>query len=112
VLAAPYDLGIILLGDDYLYVCSLNETVTLGGTTLLFCGETTMAHLPHIRQLRPIRLTVEETRRFACGTVGLKGEVAARLLRRLSEDTRVLEHLRATTTDLLELLEAVPPSGT
>ena len=34
--ATPYDLALVLLGDDYLDACALDASVKLGGPTLLF----------------------------------------------------------------------------
>ena len=39
VLAGPYDLGLVLLGDSYLRACALDESVELGGPTIFFAGK-------------------------------------------------------------------------
>src|SRR5262249_35262003 len=42
------------------------------------------ARLPMLRDLHPVLLSNADARRFSCGLVGLKGEVAARILKTLS----------------------------
>src|SRR5215212_11806928 len=93
VLAQPYDLGIVLLGDSYLEACALDESVRLGGPTILFCGSRIAARLPGLPNMRPVVLSNEEAKRFSYGLVGLKGEVAARLLERISSDANFVERL-------------------
>jgi hypothetical protein len=100
----PYDLGLILLGDDYLDACALDSTVELGGPTLLFCGSRAQRRLPDLDGLRSVPLTNVEARRFSCGLVALKGELAARLLDNLASDTESLSAL-FTATDVLEELD-------
>ena len=46
--AGPYDLALVLLGDDYLDACALDASVKLGGPTLLFCGKNTLKRLPKL----------------------------------------------------------------
>lgn len=80
VLAQPYDLGFILLGDAYLKACNLDEAAHLGGPTILFCGGTIAAKLPDLKALQKVVLTNNEAKRFSCGLVGLKGELGRRAL--------------------------------
>ena len=105
LLAEPYDLALILLGDSYLEACQLDEAVQLGGPTLIFCGANTAKRLPNLAMARTIILTNQDARRFSCGLVGLKGEVAARLLKHLSGDLSQLDQLIAPATDVLALLD-------
>lgn len=79
-LARPYRLAIVLLGEDYLEACGFHASFGLGGPTLVFCGAAAALKLPQSERLTPIHLGRTETPRFSCGLVGLKGEVAARLL--------------------------------
>jgi hypothetical protein len=80
LLQEDYDLGVVLLGEDYLDACQLDHRVALGGPTLVFCGQAAAVRLPPLDRLRAIPVRRHETRRFGCGLVGLKGEIGGRLL--------------------------------
>jgi hypothetical protein len=79
-LAEPHDVALVLMGNDYLTACELDEHIELGAPTLVLCGKGSLAKLPELKALKPVTLSSTDTKRFACGLVGLKGEVAARLL--------------------------------
>jgi hypothetical protein len=83
LLARPYDLALILLGDAYLEACALDESVRLSGPAILFGGNNAIARLPKIDGLHAFALTNAEARKYSCGLVALKGELAARLLSQL-----------------------------
>src|SRR5262245_1110969 len=104
LLAAPYDLGLLLLGDAYLEACSLDDAAALGGRTLMFCGAHAAARLPKLERLRPVVLRNVDARRFSCGLVGLKGELGARILDLLGHDPDALDRLWDPTADVLDLL--------
>jgi hypothetical protein len=103
---APYDLGLVLLGDDYLDACALDAGVQVGGPTLLFCGSHAQRGLPGLDGLRAVPLTNVEARRFSCGLVALKGELVARLLDARASDHGFLATLLAAP-DVLEAVETV-----
>lgn len=105
VFGRPYDLGIVLLGDSYLAACGLDDKVQLGGPTLFFCGSLAARRFPAIPQARTVVLTNKEAKRFSCGLVGLKGELAARLLSRLAGDPAFGAALATPSTDVLALLD-------
>jgi hypothetical protein len=105
IVSEPYDLGLVLLGDSYLAACALDSTVGLGGPTTLLCGANASARLPTIRQLRSIALGNAHARRFACGLVGLKGEIAGRVLKRIDAEVGTFERLRDPGGDVLALLD-------
>ncbi len=107
--AEPYELGLILLGDDYLEACALDDTVKLGGPTLLFCGRNTLRRLPKLGNLRVVTLSNAEAKRFSCGLVVLKGELAARILARMATDSGFAATLVAAA-DVLDYL-AEPAKG-
>jgi hypothetical protein len=90
VMAHPYDLGLVLLGDDYLQACELDGDIKLGGPTLFFCGKASASKLPQLPQLHPVLLGNADAKAFSCGLVGLKGEVAARVLEDLAGDPEML----------------------
>lgn len=110
VLAAPYDLALLLLGHDYLEVCDL-EHASLGGPTLMFCGER-QARVPWpASELRAIALRNADARRFSCGMTALKGELAGRILAYvacdLSHVTTLLDHDPPALLNALSALAAV-----
>jgi hypothetical protein len=91
VLAATHDLALVLLGDGYLTTCELDVNIKLGGPTLFLCGKASAAKLPVLPALHPILLSNVDAKRFSCGLVGLKGEVAARILEAIAADPKRLE---------------------
>ncbi len=114
--SAPYDFALILLGDNYLKACALDAGVKLGGMTLLFAGQGPAKKLPRIPNLRVGTLSNAEAKRFSCGLVGLKGELAARLLKLIAADPGLVQRLKDPATDVLALLDsdtgvAPKPSG-
>jgi len=106
LLARPYSLAMILLGKSYLAACRIDAALRLGSPTLLFCGSSTAQNLPCITNLKQVILSVPETRRFSCGHVGLKGEVANRILNLLidGDGLRTLARLVDPSVDVLGLL--------
>lgn len=104
-IAAPYDLALILLGDNYLQACQLDCAVKLGGPAILFCGNNQAKILPRIANLRVVTLSNEEAKRFSCGLVGLKGELAARLLKKVAGDSDSLLRLKDPAFNVLDWLE-------
>jgi hypothetical protein len=106
-LAAPYDLGLILLGEDYLDACSLDASVKLGGPTLLFCGNKTLNKVPKLANLQSIALLNADAKRFLCGLVALKGELGLRILSQLASESAFAAKL-TTSKDVLGLLKEHP----
>ncbi len=80
VLAQPFDLCLLLLGDGYLKACALDDDVRLGGPTIVFSGSRSAKALPELPGLMAVPLTNKDAKRFRCALIGLKGELAARLL--------------------------------
>lgn len=80
VLSKSYDLILVLLGDGYLRACQLDDDVALGGSAIFFTGKASANRLPILKNLKAQILANADTKQFACGLVGLKGEVVARLL--------------------------------
>lgn len=105
VLSQPFDLGLILLGDDYLRACSLDDKVQLGGPTLLLCGKNAAKRIPNLSGLQKIVLGNPEAKRFSCGLIGLKGEIAARILEHLSSTPEQLNCLLNNSTEIFDLLD-------
>jgi hypothetical protein len=105
LVAQPYDLGVVLLGNDYLQACSLDDQIQLGGPTLFLTGKASAARMPRIRGARALVLSNAEAKRYRCGLVGLKGELAARLFERIAADPMVVPRLADPATELLSLLD-------
>ena len=110
LVSRSYDYGLVLLGDNYLQACAISPDLKFGGPTLLVAGKGPVAKLPRLSQVRTQVLTNAEATRFSCGLVGLKGELAARLLPQLAADSSLLNRLTDPATDLLRLLDTVQVS--
>jgi hypothetical protein len=109
--AAKHDLGLILLGDNYVQACAVDASIKFGGPTLLFCGTGMAKKLPNLKNVRVVPISNPEAKRFSCGLVGLKGELAARLLKGIADDPAVLSRLMDPKFDLLTWLEKQPGAG-
>ena len=79
-LEEPADLQLVLLGDNYLDACGLDSTLDLQTPTFFLCGAAAQKKLPKVKNATPVVLVNKDAKRFSCGLVGLKGEVAKRLL--------------------------------
>jgi hypothetical protein len=109
LLRRQYDLAIVLLSDPYLKACALDRAVDPSGPVVLLCSGTAAAKFPIVPRVRLVGLTKADAGRFHCGLVGLKGEVAGRLLELLAADPTVLTRLADPTADLLALTERPNP---
>ena len=105
LVARPYDFALILLGDNYLTACMLDASVKFGGPTLLFCGTGMAKKLPRLANVRVVTLSNPEAKRFSCGLVGLKGELAKRLLEKLPGEPGLGSRIMDPATDVLALLD-------
>lgn len=96
-----------LTGDDFAQGSAhvQEREVALASPTIALCGSTASRNLPPLAGLTTVVLGNPEARRFSCGLVALKGDIAARLLTRLAETPDLLPTLIHPDTDLLELLE-------
>ena len=105
LVAQGYDFGLILLGDNYLKACALDASVKFGGPTLLLCGTGMAKKLPRLANVRVVTLSNPEAKRFSCGLVGLKGEIAKRLLEKLASEPELISNIMDPATDVLALLD-------
>lgn len=108
-LQEPYDLGVILLGDNYLEACQLDETLSLGGPTIVFCGTVIARKLPALRNLKVITLNNAEAKQYACGIIWLKGELTGRLLRKIAATGPEFAQLFFASESPLTLLNTAQP---
>jgi hypothetical protein len=106
LLRAPYSIAFVLLGDDYLEACALDDELELGGPTLVFSGPRVGLRLPTLSHLRHVSVGNGEAKRFACAAVGLKGELARRALTRLAARPSDLSALAEPGADVLSWLDA------
>jgi hypothetical protein len=104
LLVEPSALTLLLLGEEYLAACDLDVHVRVGAPTLVLCGRSTAIRLPPLEQFHTLELGPAEARAFSCGLIGLKGEVARRLLESIARDPGFLAH--ATEPGLRDLLLA------
>jgi hypothetical protein len=108
VLSQSFDLGLVLLGDSYLKACALDADIQMGGPTLFFFGSVAEKKFPAIESTRGVVLTTSEAKRFSCGLVGLKGEIAARLLPKINSRPDALTDFFEPTVNVLDLLDEGP----
>ena len=104
--SATYDFGMILLGDNYLAACNLDESIKFGGPTLLFCGTGMAKKLPKMANLRVVPISNPEAKRFSCGLIGLKGELTYRVLRGIAEPSAI-KNLLDPKFDMLKWLDVI-----
>ncbi|MFY7916513.1 MAG: tRNA-guanine transglycosylase DpdA [Rubrivivax sp.] len=111
VLSQTFDLTLVLLGEDYLAACELSEDLSLGGPAIFLCSAASSKKLPKLPLLSTVVVTNAEAKRFGCGLVGLKGEVAARVLERLVADPSSLQGLLHGSSEFLEFAERGVKAG-
>jgi hypothetical protein len=106
LLAQPADMILVLLGDSYLRALALDDDVTFAAPTLFFIGRTSRKRIQGEGPLRIVPISNPEAKRFSCGLVGLKGELAKRILRQLFEKGQVFyAQLLDPNRNVLDLLE-------
>lgn len=110
LLSRPYALGLLLLGDEYLRACDLSSDLTLGGPTIAFCSPSVARRMSALDGLRCIPVDNRQAKRFSCGLIALKGEFGGRALASLSQSPQKLGELQDPRVDVLDWLEAIPPT--
>jgi len=85
LLERSFELALVLLGEPYLDAVRYLADIDFGGHTVVLCGRRASLVLPRHPRLSTVVLDVPAARAFRCGHVGLKGEVAARILECLAE---------------------------
>jgi hypothetical protein len=104
VLGRSFDLGLVLLGNDYLEACGLDEDIATGGHTLFFCSGSAAEQIREIEKAEPVVLGNQEAGRFSCGLVSLKGELGARVLEQIANGAPSDQFL-ASGSQVLDALE-------
>jgi hypothetical protein len=104
LLRRPYDLALVLLSDSYLTACAPGDDLAATGPVLLFCSGKAATTLPRMPGVRFVGLSRDDATRLHCGLVGLKGEVAGRILELLAGDPGRLAQFAMPTGDLFGLL--------
>ncbi len=74
-----YDLLIVLLGEDYLRALELGIDTRFCSPVIFLASQSSSKHIHASGNFRVLELSINDTTRFACGMVGLKGEVGKRL---------------------------------
>lgn len=77
-LAEAADLTLILLGDRYLDASCLDAVSQLGAPTIAFCGLSSRGRFGP--RIATVPFQQSDTKRFGSSMIGLKGELAKRLL--------------------------------
>lgn len=95
LLGKPYDLALVLLGSDYLRATRFFEVESLGGATLVLCGHAEAVRLGATPQVHAIVAGKSEARSYSCGLVGLKGEMARRILLGIAQHPELLAAIAA-----------------
>ena len=111
VVSTPYDLAMILLGDNYLTACALDAKLKFGGPTLIFCGTGMAKKLPEMANVRVVSISNPEAKRFSCGLIGLKGELATRVLGGIANTSTAIGKILDHKFDVLAWLDGIESSG-
>ena len=85
----------------------IGPATKLGGPTIAFGGRW-LSRREDGLPLRVVPAGRNEARRYSCGVVGLKGEMAARLLESIARAPDILDRLLDPDLDMLDLLDEVP----
>ena len=80
ILIKKYDLIIVLLGEKYLRSLSLEEGLIFNSPVLFLTGKASERYIQGEGNISKVIVSNNEAKRFSCGLVGLKGELASRIL--------------------------------
>lgn len=99
------DLVLVLLGAPYLKALQLDESVFYSAPTVFLTSEGSAKYVKGQGPATILQLEKQHARTFSCGLVGLKGEIAKRLLQKLAETLSFLDLIQDSKRDLLAELE-------
>jgi hypothetical protein len=92
VFAEKADLTLVLLGDSYLKALNLDDSFEFASPTVFLCSNGSQKLIKGNGRIKIVPLSNKEAKRFSCGLVALKGELAARILKKIiSEGERFIE---------------------
>jgi len=103
------DLILVLLGAPYLKALQLNAGVTFPYSTIFLASKGSSKYIKGKGQYKIVPLGKEHARAFSCGLVGLKGEIAKRLLKKLTVNPVAVKDLLNPQKDFIEVLEENEP---
>lgn len=106
LLRRKHALVVLLLGEDYMRAAGIDSSTSVGGPAIAFGGNWLMRRGEEL-PLRVIPAGRKEARRYSCGVVGLKGELAGRLLELIADEPSVVDHLSDPDVEVLDLLDRV-----
>ncbi|RYF45335.1 MAG: hypothetical protein EOO38_16195 [Cytophagaceae bacterium] len=87
------DFNLVLLGDDYLRALELSPRTRYRAPTLFLAGSSASSVVQGQENVRVLALNNTDARRYSCGLVGLKGEIARRLLSRIAKGNLSIKSL-------------------
>jgi hypothetical protein len=105
LLGKPYALALLLLGNDYMHAVSMGPHIKFAGPTIAFGGTQVARRLQAGTPVKVVPAGNKEARRFSCGVVGLKGELAGRLLQILADQPEFIARAAGPGKDILDLLD-------
>jgi hypothetical protein len=109
--AGPASLNLILLGNSYLKALCLDDSFRISTPTLFLASNGALNRIKGKGKIVAVPLSNREARRFSCGLVALKGELAKRILVRLAVEGEVFRsRLLDPACDLLDLLDDCAPA--
>ncbi len=85
IFCQSFDLLIIALGEKYLRSLQLDVDTVFASPTLFISKQSGSKFIQGKGQMNTIPLSLLDTTRFSCGMVGLKGEIAKRILKFVAE---------------------------
>jgi len=105
-LSEPADLHVILLGDDYADAACLTDITAFGGPALIVASAALARNLEGREGVTVVEIGRQDPVRFGTNLIGIRGEIAGRLLVTLADDPSLLGRLHEI--DVLADLERRP----
>ena len=112
VFAEKADLTIVLLGDSYLKALDLDETFEFASPTVFLCSPGAQKLIKGKGKVKIIQLSNLEAKRFSCGLVALKGELASRILKRLVIEGEGFKQILFDSENALALFDEADAAST
>jgi hypothetical protein len=108
-LSTHYELGLVLLGSNYLQACGISKDLLLGGRTIFLSSKNVATMVQQIPDAVCWPLTNADARTLGTPLVGLKGEIARRLLVAFADNTQ--RRIPASLEELMALELSASVSG-